>query len=156
MARPRKTLPPGGLDTIKRLAAYGVQETVIAAALGMDAKTWKRIREEDPEAKAAWEEARAAEQDALVGSLFRQAIGAPAEHDEDGNVIRAELSPFAPAGMFLLKARHGYRDNGPGDAGEARAVVHINLPAPLNPEQFARLIETTPAVLPPPSNHEAP
>jgi len=39
----------------------GVSEVDIAAALGLTFKTWKRIRDEDPDAKAAWEEARAIE-----------------------------------------------------------------------------------------------
>lgn len=146
MGRPRKTLPPTGIATIRRLAANGVQETVLAAALGLDMKTWRRIRNEDPEAKAAWEEARALEQDTLVGALFRQAIGAPAEFDDAGNKVRAEQAPNAPAAMFLLKARHGYRDIGPVDGGaENRVAIVVNLPGALQPDQYRKLVEVHPS-----------
>lgn len=145
MGRPRKTLPENGLRVIAELASNGVQETVLASALGMDLKTWRRIRHEDPVAKAAWEEARLREEDRLVGALFRQALGTPAEYDDAGNVIRAEQPPYAPASMFLLKARHGYRDLGPTDGGSDRPTININIPAPLAPEQYAKLIEVTPS-----------
>jgi len=151
MARPRKTLPENGLALIRALAANGVAETEIAAALGMDIKTWKRIRQDDADARAAWDEARTLELDRLVKSLFAQAMGAPAEFDGDGNQLRAERPPNSGAGMFLLKSRHSYRDVGPTDGGnEGRPTVVINLPGPLNPEQFARLVETAPAGLPAP------
>jgi hypothetical protein len=127
------------------LASNGVQETVLASALGMDLKTWRRIRNEDPVAKAAWEEARSREEDRLVGALFQQALGTPAEYDASGNLIRAEQPRYAPASMFLLKARHGYRDLGPTDGGSDRPTININIPAPLAPEQYAKLITVAPA-----------
>src|SRR5690242_12148930 len=90
--RPRKTLPANGLDVIRRLASNGCNEVAIAAALKMDVSAWRRIREEDPEARAAWQEARAIEENKLAGKLFEAAM--------NGNVTAA---------IFLLKARHGYR-----------------------------------------------
>ncbi len=152
MARPRKNLPAGGLAVIRDLASSGVQETVLAKALGLDLKTWRRIRDEDPDAKAAWEEARALERDKLVGSLFEQAVGYPAEYDAAGNLIRAELKPSPVPAMFLLKARHGYRDAGPADGGDGGPRVNLtfNLPAPLNGDQYRRLVEVHPEALPAP------
>ncbi len=120
MARPRKTLPENGLAIVRTLAANGALETSIAAALGLDAKTWRRIRDEDPDTRAVWEEARTIERDRLVGSLFRQALGAPAEYDGQGNVVRAEQPPVPTAAMFLLKARHGYR-------AESNLLKRLNL-----------------------------
>ncbi len=98
--RPHKTLPANGVALIRALAANGAKETEMAAALGMDASTWKRIRDEDPEAKAAWQEARTIEHDKLVGVLFRQAVGSPAEFDDHGNMIRAEHPPCRPPQCF--------------------------------------------------------
>ncbi len=156
MGRPRKTLPAHGLDVIRALAANGVQEHQIAVALGVDFRTWVRIRGEDPEAKAVWLEARALEQDKLVGSLFRQAMGTPAEYDERGNVVRAEQLPVPTAAMFLLKARHSYRDFGPTDgSGDGRPTVVINLPASLPGDDYAKLITVAPNALPAPADREA-
>ena len=129
MARPRKNLPANGLQVIRDLASNGVQETIIAKALGMDLKTWRRIRTEDPEAKAVWEEARALEEDKLAGELFRQAI-------EEKNTV---------ACIFLLKARHKYRDVGATDGdGEGRVNININLPASLPKDAYQKLIEIAP------------
>jgi hypothetical protein len=127
MARPRKTLPAGGLDKIRDLASSGVQETVLAKALGLDYRTWQRIRAEDPQAKAAYEEARALERDKLVGALYEKALKG------DG-----------PAAMFLLKTRHAYREQGPADGEQQGAQVNINLPASMTPEQWEKLVNVTP------------
>jgi hypothetical protein len=124
VGRPRKTLPANGLDTIRSLAANGVNEHALAAALGLDYSTWRRIRDEDPEAKAAWQEARAIEENRLAGKLFEQAM--------TGNVTAA---------IFLLKARHGYRDIGPAEGdGGVKVGVQINLPGSLKPEDYAKLV----------------
>jgi hypothetical protein len=93
MGCPRKNLPANGLQIIRALASNGVH---LAKALGVDVKTWRRIREEDLEAKAAWEEARALEQDKLVG------------------------------------------------VGDNRPTININIPAPLKPEDYAKLITIAP------------
>ncbi len=130
MPRPRKTLPEGGLATIRELASAGANEVHIAKALGMSFETWKRIRDEDEDAQAAWQEARAIECEALSGMLYRQAI-------EDKNTTAA---------IFLLKARHGYRDQGPTDGSSeaSRVAVVFNLPAPLSGEQWGKLVEVHP------------
>ena len=124
MARPRKTLPANGLDVIRSLASNGVNEVAIAAALGLDFRTWRRIREEDPETKAAWQEARALEENRLAGKLFEEAM--------TGNVTAA---------IFLLKGRHGWRDIGPAEGdGGVKVGVQINLPGSLKPEDYAKLV----------------
>lgn len=134
MGRPRKTLPKNGLELISDLSARGVKETEIAKALGMSFQTWKKIREENPEAKQAWEEAKAVECDALVGKLYDKAM--------DGD---------SSAAMFLLKARHGYRDHGATDASDASRVnLVFNLPAPLSPDQYGKLVEVHRDTLPKP------
>jgi len=134
MARPRKTLPAGGLQVIRDMAAKGVAEVRLARALKMDYRTWARIRDTDPEAKAAYREAKAIERDALVGKLYEQAM--------EGNTVAA---------IFLLKARHGYRDIGDPPAPEgSRVNLVFNLPAPLEPDQYTKLVEVHPGTLPAP------
>ena len=141
MGRPRKNLPANALDVIRQAAANGVNEVGIAQALGVDFRTWQRIRDEDPETKAVYQEARKAEEGKLVGVLFDKAV-----NKQD-----------SVAAIFLLKARHGYRDQGPSDAGDTtRPTININIPAPLAPDQYARLIEVAPsAALPRPRGEEA-
>jgi hypothetical protein len=128
VGRPRKSLPANGIDVIRRLAANGVNEHAIAGALGLSYETWQRIRAEDPEAKAAWQEARAIEENKLVGVLYRKAI------DQDDTV----------AAIFLLKARHGYRDIGPTDGSSGvRTAIQINLPGALKAEDYTKLVTVT-------------
>ena len=48
------------------------------------------------------------------------------------------------AAIFLLKARHGYRDQG-GDGAEPRVQVTITLPGAADPGTYARIIQGEPA-----------
>ena len=136
--RPRKTLPANAIEIISGLASKGFTETAIAAALGMDGKTWHKLREENPKAKAAWAEARAQERDALVNVLYQAAI-------DKGNCVAA---------MFLLKSRHGFRDQGPidGSAEGPRVGIVFNLPAALPADAYARLVQVAPQALPNPED----
>ena len=139
IGRPPKKLPPGALDVIREAAANGVAETKLAKMLKMDFSTWRRIREEDPAAKRVWEEAKAIERDVLAGRLF--AVATNEEHPQ-----------AVTAAIFLLKARHGYRDVGAVEAGDGGPRVNLtfNLPAPLNGDQYRRLVEVHPEALPAP------
>src|SRR4051794_38982591 len=116
MGRPRKTLPANGLQIIRGLAARGIRELDVAAALGMGVHAWRRIRQEDPAAKEAWEESKAREHDELVSAMYVMAMGKPAQFDGSGNKTRDELKPDPWAAAFLLKTRHGYRDAGAADS----------------------------------------
>lgn len=123
MARPRKTLPRGGVEIIRRLASDGCSDTQIAQQLRMDRRTLARIRQENPKAQAAYEEGRAAEETELVGLLMEKA--------RRGDKVSA---------MFLLKSRHNYRDMGPieGQEDEHRSVsIHLN--APMTEAQYHAL-----------------
>lgn len=124
MPRPRKYLPANGVDIIKDCASRGVRESEIARALGMSMPTWRRIREEDPKAAEAYQEAKAVELDSLVGKLYEKAM--------DGD---------SAAAMFLLKSRHGYRDHGPADGDDSRVNINLTLPTSLDPDKYQRLIE---------------
>ena len=144
IGRPPKKLPPGALDVIREAAAKGVAETKLAKLLRMDFATWRRIREEDPAAKKVWEEAKAIERDVLAGRLFSVAMD-----DEHPQAVTAAI--------FLLKARHGYRDQGPADTAADGPKVNLvfNLPAPLSGDQYRRLVEIHPEALPSPGSQEA-
>jgi hypothetical protein len=120
----KKTVPPGGYKLIRELAANGAREQDIAQALRMNLRTWMRIKAEDEKALAAWEAGRAVEHEALRGALFEKAI--------KGNIAAA---------IFLLKARHGYRERDEAGAGGERVTVEFKLPAPLAPEQYVELIK---------------
>lgn len=124
MGRPRKYLPKNGVEIIRDCASRGVKETELAQALGLSYPTWCRIRREDPEARDAWEEAKAVEADKLVGKLYEKAM--------DGDSASA---------MFLLKARHGYRDHGPADASESGVNITLALPPALDPERYQKLVQ---------------
>ena len=131
MPQPRKKLPANGLAIIRDLASTGARETQIAAGLGMAFETWHRIREEDPKAKAAWTEARAIERDSLVGVLYGKAM--------KGDTVSA---------IFLLKSRHGYRDQGDPVAEKGGTAVVINLPSAMSEEQWGKLVEVSPVTIP--------
>jgi len=76
----------------------------------------------------------------VARSLFQQAVGAPAEYDSDGNLLRAEMVPAVAPAIFWMKARAGWsekvrventgRDGGPmefkfdlSDASPAELLV---------------------------------
>jgi hypothetical protein len=52
------------------------------------------------------------------------------------------------AAMFLLKSRHGYRDQGATAAGPTQNNITINLPAPARPEDYLKVINIDPVALP--------
>lgn len=133
MPRPRKNLPRNGTEIIRELASRGVKETDIAKALGMSFDTWRRIRDNNPEARAVYEEAKAVELDKLVGRLYAVAMD-------------PKDPKSSSAAMFLLKARHGYRDYGPAE-GESGPLVHITLPAAMSPQDYEKVVHNGSAAL---------
>jgi len=95
----------------------------IASKLGTNRATLSQWFDADAELKEAFDAGRERERHTLHNVLFSLAT-------EKANPIAA---------MFLLKARHGYRE---GDQGETANRVSINftLPGAMRPEQF--VIET--------------
>jgi len=88
-----------GLCVVEELAARGCSVVTIARALGMGKDAFRSIRNRQPEVDEALERGRAVEHDSLVSNLRRAADG--------GNVV---------ANIFLLKARHAYREGEPLEA----------------------------------------
>jgi hypothetical protein len=127
MARPRKTLTPDQVTKVRELAASGHSQVEIASAIGVDAKTFRRILKDDPRAGESFDEGRGEEEGRLVRILHKAA--------ENGRETAA---------MFLLKSRHGYRDRG-DDAvtGQGGVQVTIALPGPMSPDAYMKLVEGT-------------
>lgn len=130
MARPFERLPPGSRDALLAMASQGLKESTAATALGVPLKDFRRVITKNPEAKALWQEAMSVERDALIGALFSRAI--------EGDTKAAQ---------FLLAARHGMSERQVDTPGERVSIV-FQLPAALNPEQYAKLVQLqTPAQL---------
>ena len=120
MGRRKKNLPANGLEIIRNLAEKGVRETDIAKSLGMCFDTWLRIKNENPEALKALEEAKQIEENELFGILYEKAV--------KGDSVAA---------MFLLKTRHGYREG--AEVTNANQVnVKISVPGSMKPEDYLK------------------
>ena len=134
MGRPRKHLLPEHYSKLKAGAANGLNYAQLSRLLEMDTKTLRSCIKSDPLAAVAYEDGKAEEEGALVGLMFKEALG--------GNVRAAE---------FLLRARHNYRDQGPIDTGnDGRPQITINLPAALPADAYQKLITVSPRALPSP------
>ncbi len=127
--RLKKNPPRDAAARVEALAADGFSVLGIAKRLGTSADTFRRWLEETPALQNALDNGRENERYALHNMLYRQAM-------EKGNTIAA---------MFLLKARHGYRE---GDQSETGNKVQINfqMPGALSMEEF-RLLRQAPTIL---------
>lgn len=98
-------------------------------ALGAHVETLNKWLDESPELKEAFEQGRETERATLHNVLYDCAVGG---QGKDSLI----------AAMFLLKARHGYREG--EQATEANRVsVTFNIPAALPMDQFT-VIENEP------------
>ncbi len=119
---------PAGVALVRKLAAESYPLRSIARVLGIGLGTFQRLMDRQEEVRAALEEGRAEEERALVADLRTAST--------KGNIVAA---------IFLLKARHGYRE---GDALDQRPNVIINLPDAATPEAYLRMVEGGPALPP--------
>lgn len=117
--RPRKLPPKNAAELIHDLAADGFSVRGVAARLGTSQDTLRLWFERHPELQEAFEQGRESERYALHNRLYRAAM-------EDGNIT---------AGIFLLKARHGYREGDQGDTAN-RVSINFTLPGALPMAQF--------------------
>lgn len=108
------------------LASDGFSVIGVAHRMGVGKDAFARWLEEDPTLKEAFDHGRENERRALHNKLYRLAM----ENDN------------APAAMFLLKARHGYRE---GDQSEQanRVSINIALPGAMTLQQFTALSKGT-------------
>ena len=128
VASANKLHPAKGVAAIvRKLTSKGCSEITIAKGLGIGRKTWEIWRDEYPEIRQAWQEGRGIEHDALVGALFESAT-------KQKNVTAA---------IFLLKARHGYREN-QDITIQNKVAVTFEVPGALKPDVYeAEVIKKT-------------
>ena len=127
IGRPRKGPPEDAAERIKAFAAEGFSLRGVGYGLGVNPEVLARWFDEQPALKDAYDRGREQERHTLHNVLFRAAT----EGAGKDSLIAA---------MFLLKARHGYRE---GDQGEQANRVNItfNLPGALKPAEFIEAIE---------------
>ncbi|CAG9932210.1 hypothetical protein [Candidatus Nitrotoga arctica] len=111
IGRPLKQPPEKAEEVIRELSATGHAIIGIAHQLGTSVDTFKRWLDEDVELKAAFDQGREKERHTLHNVLY----------------TAATVDKNTTAAMFLLKARHGYRE---GDQGESNNRVSINFTLP--------------------------
>ena len=110
------------LPAIQEMAARGLWDREIAQSIGMSASTFIERKKENAALQAALDAGRAVEHEKLHNALFTAAMS--------GNVVAA---------IFLLKARHGYREQ--DVQRDAASQVVINLPGAMPLDQFAKTIK---------------
>lgn len=111
VGRPRLEPKPNAAERIAELAAAGSSMRGVSSALGVSKDVLGRWLKEYPDLQEAFERGRERERRELHNVLFKAAT-------EGANIVAA---------MFLLKARHGYREGDQGESGN-RPTININLP----------------------------
>ena len=124
--RPLKLAPAGAGARIEALAADGFSLIGVARGMGVSKDTLAKWFDTDPALKNAFDQGRETERHTLHNMLYRQAT-------EAGN---------ATAAMFLLKARHGYREGDTGDQAN-RVSINFSLPGAMSMKDFG-VIENEP------------
>lgn len=126
--RRKYLIPEHDIEAILAACRRGVSETQIARALGINYRTWMRVRTEDERISSALAETRKVEEEELVSLLMDKARAGD-----------------TTALIFALKGRHGYRDNGaPQGSADPKVNVTINLPAAQpNVEAYVETLGTT-------------
>jgi hypothetical protein len=115
----RKDPPVYLAAQVAALASTGFSKLGMARHFGVHLATLNRWLDEDDDAAEAFRQGRESERQALHNLLYKLAI-------EDKDKVSA---------MFLLKARHGYRE---GDQQEQanKVSVTFNLPGAMTAEQY--------------------
>lgn len=116
--RPPKRPPPDAAERIRSLSAEGHSTVGIAQQLGVGRKTLDKWRAEFPELDEAYRDGVERERYTLHNVLVEKA--------KAGNIVAA---------MFLLKARHGYREGDQSDQARG-ANITIALPGSMTMQQF--------------------
>jgi hypothetical protein len=117
----RKDAPESARDDIRALSATGFSKRGIAAHFGVNEATLNRWLDDDDSLSEAFAVGRDQERFALHNVLYRKAMNG------DG-----------PAAMFLLKARHGYREGDQSDQAN-RVAITFNLPGAAKAEDYGKV-----------------
>ena len=117
--RKLKEPPANAAHRIEALSADGFSVLGIAKHLNTTPDVFRRWLDEYPDLKDAMDSGREIERHALHNMLFKAAT-------EGGNTSAA---------MFLLKARHGYREGDQSEQGN-RVSINFQLPAAMPMADF--------------------
>lgn len=120
----KKYPPENAVEVIQTMAASGNDQRSICKALGVGYDTWLRWKDEHDEIQEALNQGRAVEHDLLVGSLLESAV-------KQKNVT---------ACIFLLKTRHGYRENEPLNQGGPNIQINFELPGAVDPKTYEKQV----------------
>lgn len=121
IGRPPKRPPADAAERIRAMSAEGHSTVGIAQQLGVGRKTLDKWRAEFPDLDEAYREGVERERYDLHSTLVAKA--------KAGNIVAA---------MFLLKARHGYREGDQSDQA-GRVNVTIALPGAMTLQQFTSI-----------------
>jgi hypothetical protein len=139
IGRPRRKPPADAADRLETLAAAGHATAGIAKALGVSSSVLTHWMTTRPTLREAFERGREAERLALHTRLRELAA--------NGDKI---------ACIFLLKARHGYREGEPVEIAN-NVRVSFTLPGAMTLEQFKTVTNATdPATEPVPAKAALP
>ena len=109
-----------GIKIVEELSARGCHVTTIAKALRMGKDAFLACRQRQPEVEEAYQRGLGTEHDALVSNLRAAA--------NTGNVV---------ANIFLLKARHAYREGEPLEVNvSVNAGGVLVVPADMTVEEY--------------------
>ncbi len=86
------------------MAGYGIGEREIAVVIGIARET---LRAHYP---AELEMGQALAKVNLGRSVYDQAVGRPAEYNEQGKLLREEVKPDRSVAIFMAKARLGFKE----------------------------------------------
>lgn len=138
MTKPTATTPlRGTADKVRRWAADGTPQKVMARRLGVGPNTLRDWIRDNDRIRAAYDEGIEEEHQVLLQSL------------------RSHMASSPTPAIFLLKTRHGYRE---GDqTGQANRVeVTFNLPGAASKDDWlsARVIDVDPTPAPKRIKHD--
>jgi hypothetical protein len=122
-----KQPPAGAAALVRKMAGAGSGVKTIASALGTTDKTLSAWLRAYPDLQAAMNEGREQERMKLHRSLYLRATNI--KHPQG-----------MAAAAFLLKARHGYRENEAPEEGN-RINILFNLPAALPVDTYVEVVK---------------
>lgn len=131
MARPFEKLPNGAKKHLESMAASGLlSETAAATALGMPLDQFRAVIADHKPSGEIWQTALAVERDQLLDALYHRAVGGDTK-----------------AAQTLLAIRHGMNEKAPQGSSERVSVV-FNLPAAMDPAEYAKAVTVEQRKLP--------
>ena len=109
---PADAVPVDAAERIRAVACKGGSLKGLHALFGVGADVFKRWMDDDPGLRKAFDEGKEQEREQLHRTMYEAAI------------YRKDLS----AAQFLLKTRHGYREQEPEDTRNSVRII-FNIPA---------------------------